>query len=83
MSRTNGYTPTQRRMMDVLEDGLLHRKEELHACLWDEAGDPANVRPHLTALRNKLRPLGQSVAFIEVDGQGYYQRVRVAELLGR
>ncbi|MFO7776004.1 MAG: hypothetical protein R6W89_09425 [Candidatus Hydrogenedentota bacterium] len=32
MTNDGDWTPTQRRMLEVLSDGLPHTKEELHAC---------------------------------------------------
>jgi DNA-binding winged helix-turn-helix (wHTH) protein len=55
------FTPTQRRILDVLADRMPHRREELHACLPDDLGALANLRFHLSQLRKVLRPHGQDI----------------------
>lgn len=71
------YTPTQQRMVDVLSDGQPHRREELHACLVDELGAVENIRVHLSALRAKLRPLGEDILCEYRGHQFYYRHVRL------
>jgi len=51
----NGFTPTQRRIVDALADGEVHDRDELVACIEDELAVWKNVSPHLTAIRKKLR----------------------------
>ncbi len=74
---TNNFTPTQAAMLKVLSDGKSHTKEELHACLPDELGDKKNIRPHLTAIRKKLRPAGQDIVSRCSDGEFRYSWVRL------
>jgi hypothetical protein len=54
-------TPTQKRIIDVLQDGHLHTKEELWACLNDELSGPSALRMHLSLLRKVIRPGGRDV----------------------
>lgn len=54
-------TPTQRRMLALLSDGLPHTRRELHGCLHDDLGPLSNVQPHVTALRKILAPTGRLV----------------------
>jgi hypothetical protein len=54
-------TPTQQRMIDVLGDGKLHTRQELHTCLCDRLGSLNNIREHLNLLRKKLQPAGMEV----------------------
>jgi DNA-binding response OmpR family regulator len=67
------FTPTQRRMLLVLADGLPHRPQELHACLHDDLGPLSNIRWHIGKLREKLRPLGQDIV-CEVNCRRFYYR---------
>ncbi len=56
------YTPTQERMLTLLNDRKPHSTETLRQCLWDDLADPATVRTHISLLRMKLRK--QSVDLI-------------------
>lgn len=55
------FTRMQRRMIDVLEDGLPHSASELHACLEDTLAPMNNISAHLTAIRKLIRPEGFDV----------------------
>ena len=57
----NGFTPTERKIIAMLADGLPHSKEELHGCLVDDLGAATNVRVHIRNLRIKLRPKGEEI----------------------
>lgn len=56
--RLENFSPIQRRMISVLDDGGLHDLEELVACLEDTEASSRNVHPHLSAIRKVLRPWG-------------------------
>ena len=66
----NALTPTQQAIYDILSDGKLHRREELHACLPDELGAPSNVRPHICNLRKRLN--GQEIVCVYRGKTIYY-----------
>ncbi len=74
---TNGFTPTQRRMLEVLADGLPHRREELRACLEDELASIETMRKHIGAMRKLLRTDGHDIVCISGGRQraGQYQHV--------
>ena len=76
MADGNGYTPIQRKMLDILKDGEAHHPLELHKCLADELGPRSNIGAHLTALREKLRPKGINIALIYDRRRLLYQLVR-------
>ena len=71
------YTVTEQKILDVLSDGQPHSQEELHACLWDDQGSLANIRPHITHIRQKLRPLGQDIICEYIDRRRLYRHVRL------
>lgn len=71
----NHFTPTERRILNVLADGLPHRREELHACLPDELGAVANVYMHVTNLRRKLAKRGEAILCEFYLGSYYYRHV--------
>ena len=74
------FTPTQRRILDVLQDGGMHRPEDLIACLCDgEMGSVSTVRFYMAVIRRKIRPRGQDIVcrrMPEGGGNGY-QLVRL------
>jgi len=72
---TNGFTPTQQRIMDLLSDGKPHCKDELQKCLSDElAGDTA-VGFHLTAIRKVLSKRNEGVLCVLVNRKIAYRYV--------
>jgi DNA-binding SARP family transcriptional activator len=71
------FTPTQRRILEVLADGMPHRRESLHACLPDDMGALANLRFHLSQLRKVLRPLGQDIICQLYKNRLHYRHICV------
>ncbi len=73
------FTPTQTRMLEVLSDGEPHSRQELHACLYDN--DPqaslSNINNHITAIRAKIKPLGESILCVLVARQPHYRHVKL------
>ncbi len=69
---TNGFTRTEAAMLKVLEDGELHTREELHACLSDNLGSIGNIRPHLTSIRKKLKPTGRDIVCVVRNRKHFY-----------
>ncbi len=57
----NQFTPTQQRILELLEDGMPHHRKELIACLNDELADRILLNQRLCALRKKLRPEGHEI----------------------
>ena len=76
MSDDNGFTPTQRRMMKVLGDGLPHTRHELRDCFNDDRAADNNTRVHLTALRKKLRPQGKDILVEYVRSSLHYRLIQ-------
>lgn len=75
MSET--WTPTERRILDVLSDGDPHPVRDLIVCLPDsEGGDTGNVADHVSLIRRKLRPLGHDIVLEIVRGRSWcYRRI--------
>ena len=71
------FTPTEQRIMDLLDDGLPHRREELHRCLSDELAALSAIQPHLSRLRRRLNPKGIDILCILKDRTLHYQKIRV------
>lgn len=72
-------TPTQRRLMNVLGDGLMHSLKELAMYLNDELANPETVRVHIVHLRKKL-PTGYGIICEYHRGNRYYRLVRFVTL---
>ena len=62
MSNGDSLTKTQRRLMNILEDGLYHDRSELFNCLNDELTELITLRVHIHNIRKKIRPLGQDIS---------------------
>lgn len=78
---TNGYTPIERKLLDMLSDGRPHHRAELHALAWDRQDRLQNMQIHISNLRKKLRPKGRDIV-CEVRKAGLplgtsYQLVRL------
>lgn len=73
---TNGLTPTQKRMLDLLMDGMPHRPRELRRCLYDNGADVAlsNVKSHISNIRKYLRRKGLDVVCNQSNGTYYIVR---------
>lgn len=75
MRNGNGFTPTERRLNELLMDGQLHPVKELHALLWDEQSSEQTVQFHVSNLRKKL-PDGKDVILRRVGGSSFYVMMR-------
>lgn len=75
MDTSNGFTPIQRKMLDVLSDGKFHTHEELHACC--KPSGPNAVKVHLYNLRVRMNPRGHDIMTRRVNGKWFYRHVRL------
>lgn len=74
------FTPTERRIVEVLKDCQPHSKNALYDCLEDELSGPTALSYHLTNIRHKLRILGYTVAPCFPNGSHvHYQIVSLAD----
>lgn len=55
------FTPTQQRILAVLEDGYAHPLKELQACLDDELAGNGTFAVHLHSIRKILRQRGEDI----------------------
>jgi hypothetical protein len=58
------YTPTQQRILALLDDQRLHSTSELLGCLSDDMTNRLTLRVHLHYLRVKLKQVGKTVKTI-------------------
>lgn len=77
MPKKKRLSPTQRKMLEVLADGLPHSREDLHACLWDRDGALSNIRAHISALRKHLREHGENIVCELHKRTIHYRHVRL------
>ena len=56
-SGTNGYTPTQQRIWNVLKDGYPHSYHELFSCLADPEGAAIDRTAGRAVLQNMIKDL--------------------------
>ncbi len=68
-------TPTQRRLLVVLSDGLAHRQSELLAQLSDGQGENATLAMHFSNLRKLLKPQGDGILCVRENGEAWYSLV--------
>ena len=72
------YTPTEQKILDILADGRPHSREELKKLLPDGEMNGKKALPgHITNLRKKLNPIGESVLCELHKRQIHYRHVRL------
>jgi len=72
---TMDVTPTQAKMLEILADGKLHAKEELHVCCGPSS--VSVVKLHILNLNKVLRPLKQEILGVMRSRKAYYKHVRM------
>jgi hypothetical protein len=58
------FTPTEKRILAVLEDGMGHTKSELLACLNEDMPSKSLLSVALVGLRKKLKTISQDVVCV-------------------
>ena len=76
------FTPTQRRILLVLSDGMPHPFAELLACLPDELSDISALRMMLSKMRKVLRPRGEDIICQHLYHSHQYRHVRLLHSAG-
>lgn len=72
------FTATQRRILAVLSDGLLHSKEELEAAMLNEYNSKDAIHFHITKTRQKLLKRGETILCQTMEGgERKYRHVRL------
>lgn len=73
------FTPTERRILAILGDGLHHSKDELRECLNDDLALNGTVMAHISNIRKKLQLVGQDIVCVIPQGKrtGHYRQVRL------
>lgn len=70
-------TPTQKKMLQLLSDGMPHSRAEVHACLPDELGARTNIYPHLSGIRRQLKEIGEAILVEFIRGRLHFRHVRL------
>jgi len=73
----NRFTPTERRLLERLADGLPHTYPDLLECLSDGLAGKANLQNHISRIRPNLRKKGQDILCVFVHRRRCYQWVRL------
>lgn len=75
----NGFTTTEKAILNKLADGKPHTKEELLAVMPDpEFANVTNLRTHIHRIRKKLEPKGYDIVSRGVANYGkQYQWIRL------
>jgi hypothetical protein len=69
------FSPTQKRIVELLSDGMLHSKEELYGLLLT-ANCVNHVQMHISNIRKVLRPVGQDIICTYKGTLTFYRLVR-------
>lgn len=75
MASVNGYTPTQKKLLEILADGKAHSRHELHAAICDEYDSMVNMQFHISAIRKRL-PEGEKIICELIVGTTHYRRIK-------
>lgn len=71
------YTPTQRRILNLLSDGMPHTRKEIHKCLDDELAALSAIKWHIMHLRTALRRHGQDIVCELIGKSINYRQIRL------
>lgn len=72
------FTPTERRILALLSDGLMHTREEMIGCLYDELSGLPSLRVIVCRMNKKLKPIGQELVCRSMGAHTVrYQHVRL------
>jgi hypothetical protein len=70
------FTPTERRILAVLADGLPHPRKEIIACMEDPLAQAKSIHKHLGSLKIKLRYRGQEILCQLIGKCLFYRQIR-------
>lgn len=51
-------SPVPRRIFELLADGEMHLRQEIHALLWDTESPLTNIQQHISNIRKVVGPRG-------------------------
>lgn len=71
------FTPMQRVVMRILDDGMPHSKDELMNALGLDMKHIERLRRVITTLRPALIKIGQTIVCENIRRRNHYRRVRL------
>lgn len=71
------FTPTERKILLLLNDGCPHTADEMLPLLWDDMGTRNTVQCHITSIRKKLAQVGHDILTKVIKGKHHYVRVQL------
>jgi len=77
---SNGFTPTQERLVRAIADGKGHRRDELLKCLDDPLATMQNLYQQMSRLRIKLLTHDLDVVYVCEGRKRFYRLVRPVDL---
>lgn len=69
------FTATEKKILEVLSDGMSHSKDEIRAVLPDDMAMNGTISVHIFHIRKKLQPIGQDIICEFVRRRGFYRHV--------
>jgi DNA-binding response OmpR family regulator len=69
------YTPTEERILRVLSDGLPHSHDDLRELLCDDMAVKRTINTHVSNIRRKLKPLGQTIVCEYIRKRQHYRHI--------
>jgi hypothetical protein len=76
MAESNGYTPTEKEILEKLKKGACTRQQLLLSLCYD-LGDWNALKFHIVSLRKKLMLRGETIVSFRKDGHNYYKRISI------
>jgi hypothetical protein len=70
------FTPMERRIVELLRDGLPHSVTQCIASMGDVTATYQNLQPHISVINKKIRPHGYEIAFVKANGRMCYRIIR-------
>lgn len=71
------FSPTERKIFELLRDGDKHTKSEIKETFSDHLCSDNTLRVHIHAINRKIRSKGQEVVCIRKNWTSYYRWVRI------
>lgn len=71
------FTPIQKRIIELLSDGMPHDRSEVLKCIGDPSADYLNLYPHISYLRSKLIQKNEWIVFESYKGAQMYRHVKL------
>ena len=79
MANSNGWTPTERKFLDLLRGGEHVHRAEMLACLDDSEASMGTVHVHVANINSRLRAKGREILCVS---RGKFVVWKMVRLLG-